>query len=108
MRCNAVLPKWLKPFPMLLRNAGYYCTNNSKTDYQFSKPSRSDIWDESGSRAHWKKRGKDQPFFAVFNYTGCHESGIASEAKYTAAATTSSGTPMRPSAFCAADVSAAA
>jgi arylsulfatase A-like enzyme len=84
MRCNAVLPKWLKPFPMLLRNAGYYCTNNSKTDYQFSQPSRSDIWDESGSRAHWKKRGKDQPFFAVFNYTGCHESGIASEAKYKA------------------------
>ena len=84
MRCNAVLPKWLKPFPMLLRKAGYYCTNNSKTDYQFSKPSRSEIWDESGSRAHWKKRGKDQPFFAVFNYTGCHESGIASEAKYKA------------------------
>lgn len=84
MRCNAVLPKWLKPFPMLLRKAGYYCTNNSKTDYQFSKPSRSEIWDESGSRAHWKKRAKDQPFFAVFNYTGCHESGIASEAKYKA------------------------
>ena len=36
MRCNASLPSWLKPFPMLLRNSGYYCTNNSKTDYQFS------------------------------------------------------------------------
>ena len=84
MRCNAVLPAWLKPFPMLLRKAGYYCTNNSKTDYQFSRPSRSDIWDESGSRAHWKKRDKGQPFFAVFNFTGCHESGIASEGKYKA------------------------
>ena len=24
MRCNASLPSWLKPFPMLLRNSGYY------------------------------------------------------------------------------------
>ena len=82
MRCNASLPSWLKPFPMLLREAGYYCTNNSKTDYQFSKPSVRDIWDQSGSRAHWKNREDGQPFFAVFNYTGCHESGIASEGKY--------------------------
>ena len=32
MRCNATLPPWLKPFPLLLREAGYYSTNNSKTD----------------------------------------------------------------------------
>ncbi len=83
MRCNAKLPKWLKPFPMYLRQAGYYCTNNSKTDYQFKKPSASEIWDSSGRKAHWKNRGKEnQPFFAVFNFTGCHESGIASESKY--------------------------
>lgn len=82
MRCNGKLPKWLKPFPMYLREAGYYCTNNSKTDYQFSKPSKSDMWDACSSKAHWKNREKGQPFFAVFNYTGCHESGIASESKY--------------------------
>lgn len=82
MRCNSLLPSWLKPFPKALKESGYYCTNNSKTDYQFSKPSTNEIWDESGSRAHWKNRKKDQPFFAVFNYTGCHESGIASESKY--------------------------
>ncbi|MFL2480777.1 MAG: sulfatase-like hydrolase/transferase [Verrucomicrobiales bacterium] len=84
MRCNAVLPSWLKPFPILLRGSGYYCTNNSKTDYQFSRPSTREIWDQSGSKAHWKNRKKGQPFFAVFNYTGCHESGIASEGKYKA------------------------
>ncbi|RMF40394.1 MAG: DUF229 domain-containing protein [Planctomycetota bacterium] len=84
MRCNARLPAWLKPFPILLREAGYYCTNNSKTDYQFQHPSASDIWDESSSRAHWKNRPDGVPFFAVFNFTGCHESGIASEAKYRA------------------------
>ncbi|MEM7476031.1 MAG: sulfatase-like hydrolase/transferase [Planctomycetota bacterium] len=83
MRCNAALPKWLKPFPAYLREAGYYCTNNSKTDYQFKSPSPKSFWDESSSKAHWKNREKDQPFFAVFNFTGCHESGIASESKYT-------------------------
>lgn len=83
MRCNAKLPSWLKPFPMYLKEAGYYCTNNSKTDYQFKSPSAAKIWDTSGNKGHWKNRErKDQPFFSVFNFTGCHESGIASEAKY--------------------------
>lgn len=83
MRCNATLPSWLQPFPMALRQAGYYCTNNSKTDYQFKKPTSREIWDQSSGKAHWKNRqSEDQPFFAVFNFTGCHESGIASESKY--------------------------
>ena len=83
MRCRAKLPAWLKPFPMYLKEVGYYCTNNSKTDYQFSKPSPKEIWNESSSKAHWRKRpNQDQPFFAVFNFTGCHESGIASKGKY--------------------------
>ena len=83
MRCNATLPTWLKPFPVYLREAGYYCTNNSKTDYQFSKPAKKEIWDICNAKGHWKNRPlKSQPFFAVFNFTGCHESGIASESKY--------------------------
>jgi arylsulfatase A-like enzyme len=82
MRCNATLPAWLTPFPRLLRDAGYYCTNNSKTDYQFKQPSADAIWDASSGKAHWKNRAAGQPFFAVFNFTGCHESGIASEEKY--------------------------
>ncbi len=83
MRCNATLPEFLKPFPIYLREAGYFCTNNSKTDYQFKIPSAKEIWDESGGKAHWRNRTKkNQPFFAVFNFTGCHESGIASESKY--------------------------
>jgi len=80
MRCNAKLPAHIKPFPIYLRQAGYYCTNNSKKDYQFREPK--DTWDESGGKAHWRKRKSGQPFFAVFNFTGCHESGIAGEAKY--------------------------
>lgn len=84
MRCDATLPKWLKPFPMYLREAGYYCTNQTKTDYQFSKPSPREIWDDTSAKAHWKNRTPGQPFFAVFNFTGCHESGIESKEKYEA------------------------
>lgn len=81
MRCTATLPDMIRPFPTYLRKAGYYCTNASKQDYQFKTPSGS--WDESSGKAHWRKRkDKNQPFFAVFNFTGCHESGIASESKY--------------------------
>ncbi|PAW63217.1 MAG: sulfatase [Verrucomicrobiia bacterium Tous-C2TDCM] len=82
MRCDTLLPGWLKPFPLYLREAGYYCTNNAKTDYQFSKPDPSEIWDEVSSRAHWKNRPAGRPFFAVFNFTGCHESSIADAKKY--------------------------
>ena len=82
MRCNAKLPDWLRPFPTYLREAGYYCTNASKTDYQFLDPGKDEIWDVCGAKGHWKYREEGQPFFAVFNFTGCHESGIASESKY--------------------------
>ncbi|MHC4225998.1 MAG: sulfatase-like hydrolase/transferase [Planctomycetota bacterium] len=80
MRCNAKLPPMIKAFSTYLRRAGYYCTNNSKTDYQTGD--LRDAWDESSNKAHWRKRKGRQPFFAVFNFTGCHESGIAGESKY--------------------------
>lgn len=81
MRCTATLPDMIKPFPVYLREAGYYCTNNSKQDYQFRTPKGT--WDESSGKAHWRNRSdKSQPFFSVFNFTGCHESGIASKGKY--------------------------
>lgn len=80
MRCEAALPDSIKPFPIQLREAGYYCANNSKKDYQFKDPKST--WDESSGKAHWKNRKDGQPFFAVFNFTGCHESGIADDEKY--------------------------
>ena len=73
---TAVPPHYVKAFTEYLRTAGYYCTNNSKTDYQFAKdPVPESIWDESSNNAHYKNRpDKDQPFFAVFNFMGTHES----------------------------------
>ena len=72
MRCQGVPPAEVKCFPEYLRAAGYYCTNNVKTDYQFDPPVTA--WDESSNKAHWRGRAKDQSFFAVINLTVSHES----------------------------------
>ncbi|MCA9189878.1 MAG: sulfatase-like hydrolase/transferase, partial [Planctomycetales bacterium] len=80
MRCQTNLPAGMHPFPVFLRQAGYYCSNNSKQDYQFATPP--DVWDDSSGKAHWRNRAAGQPFFAVFNFTGCHESGIKDAEKY--------------------------
>jgi len=74
MRCQGVPPHFVKCFPEYLRAAGYYCTNNSKTDYQFDPPFTA--WDECSNKAHWRNRPKDKPFFAVVNFTITHESQI--------------------------------
>jgi uncharacterized sulfatase len=74
MRSTTRLPDRMKCFPEFLRAAGYYCTNNSKTDYNFPTPKTA--WDESSRKAHWRNREAGQPFFAVFNFTVCHESQI--------------------------------
>jgi uncharacterized sulfatase len=74
MRSMVPLPAELKLYPLFLREAGYYCTNNRKTDYNVSAPAR--LWDESSGQAHWKKRADGQPFFAIFNSEKSHESQI--------------------------------
>ncbi len=74
MRSMTKLPEGMQFYPQILREAGYYCTNNSKEDYNLAKPG--EVWDESSKKAHWKNRRPGQPFFAVFNYTGTHESQI--------------------------------
>jgi len=75
MRSMVTLPPEIRCFPEYLREGGYYCTNNAKEDYNFHTPPGS--WDQSNGRAHWRNRpDPKQPFFAVFNYTGTHESHI--------------------------------
>lgn len=69
---SAVIPSEVKCFTEYLRAAGYFCTNNAKTDYQFAAPVTA--WDENGNKAHWKHRKDGQPFFAVFNHEVTHES----------------------------------
>ncbi|MEK7408903.1 MAG: sulfatase-like hydrolase/transferase [Acidobacteriota bacterium] len=74
MRCQAKLPPHVRCFPEYLREAGYYCANNVKTDYNFPPPKAA--WDESSQKAHWRNRPAGRPFFAVFNFTTTHESQI--------------------------------
>ncbi len=64
-------------FPKLLRDAGYYCTNNVKEDYNVAPHGK--VWDDSSKKAHWRNRAKNQPFFAVFNSTLSHESQIRAQ-----------------------------
>lgn len=66
-------------FPQLLREAGYYCTNNKKTDYNSGTPHQV-CWDECSDAASYNssKRKKDQPFFAVFNCLATHMGRIRS------------------------------
>ncbi len=74
MRSEVSLPPVAKMYPQYLREAGYYCTNNSKTDYNLKEPGQ--VWDESSNKAHWRKRAAGQPFFSIFNDTITHESQI--------------------------------
>lgn len=76
LRSQFPVPAEFAPFPALLRNAGYYCSNNVKTDYNLRDESTfiGKAWDESSATAHWRKRRAAQPFFAVFNFMTTHQS----------------------------------
>lgn len=75
MRSAVRLPEYVKLYPQMLRDHGYYCSNNVKTDYNLQVNEKK-IWDDTSNKAHWRNRKKDQPFFAVFNFTISHESQI--------------------------------
>jgi uncharacterized sulfatase len=93
MRSMTRMPAGWKMFPGYMRDAGYYCTNNGKEDYNLEKPEGT--WDVSvetalsiasstgaqngpfaAANGHWRNRRPGQPFFAVFNDLTTHESQI--------------------------------
>lgn len=79
MRSAFPLPEAMKGFPTFLREAGWYTTNNVKTDYNTGSRERiiKQSWNESSETAHWRKRSqyqRDQPFFSVFNLMTSHQS----------------------------------
>ncbi|MBN2030980.1 sulfatase-like hydrolase/transferase [bacterium] len=75
MRSYNPLPEGIRFFTNYLREAGYYCTNNSKEDYNVAEKPEG-CWDESSQEATYKNRQPGQPFFAVFNHTISHESSL--------------------------------
>jgi len=74
MRSQVDMPAFMKMYPQFLRETGYYCTNNSKTDYNLTAPGK--VWDNSSNKGHWRNRKPGQPFFAIFNFTTTHESQV--------------------------------
>lgn len=77
MRAKAKVAGILQTYPELLRQAGYFCTNNAKTDYNCDVDPMK-IWDRQGPDAHWRDRAPGQPFMAVFNHETTHESQLFS------------------------------
>ncbi|MDA7657935.1 sulfatase, partial [Verrucomicrobia bacterium] len=76
MRISVPFPEGVKCFPEYLREAGYFCSNKSKTDYQ-SVQDLSTVWDKQGAKhSDWRDRAPGQPFFSVINLTISHESQI--------------------------------
>jgi len=74
MRSTYDIPDNIKLFPRYLREVGYFCSNNSKTDYNHSGYDSSD-WDQI-SKGHYENRKPGQPFFSVFNLGTSHESSL--------------------------------
>ena len=72
---DAVPPHYVTGVTEYFRRAGYYCTLDSKTDYQFGEPFT--MWDRHADGAGWwdDARDADQPFFATFTNGVTHESG---------------------------------
>nr|WP_231127051.1 sulfatase-like hydrolase/transferase [Motilibacter aurantiacus] len=76
MRAVANMPSSVRGFPEYLRRAGYYTTNNSKTDYNANLDVTA-TWDANGAQAHWRNRPTaDTPFLATFTTLTNHESSL--------------------------------
>ncbi|HEX5790897.1 MAG TPA: sulfatase [Luteolibacter sp.] len=80
MRSRHPIPAFYQPYVSYLREAGYYCTNNSKTDYNFKGNDKA-IWDECSNKAHYRNRPEGKPFFAIFNLEISHESSLFDDGK---------------------------
>ncbi|MCP4753669.1 MAG: sulfatase-like hydrolase/transferase [Proteobacteria bacterium] len=77
MRSSYPIPRQIRFFPEYLREAGYYCTNKFKTDYN-CKTTPKGAWDRNmlSWLMPWRFRKEGQPFFHVINTTTTHESGM--------------------------------
>lgn len=76
LRSQFPIPASFLPFTAALRAAGYYCSNNVKTDYNVANEGAfvRAAWDDSSDQAHWRGRKAGQPFFSVFNLMTTHQS----------------------------------
>jgi arylsulfatase A-like enzyme len=75
-RSNYNIPSFVHGFPLYMQKAGYYTSNNVKTDYNVKNEEQfvKETWDESSTKAGWWNRKPGQPFFSVFNFIDSHQS----------------------------------
>jgi N-sulfoglucosamine sulfohydrolase len=78
MRSRYPIPSDITPYVTAMRAAGYYCSNQSKTDYNF-RGNDAKLWDDSSDRAHYRNRPANKPFLAVINLMTSHESSLFSD-----------------------------
>ncbi len=74
MRSMASLPKQFKMYPAYMREAGYFCVNPGKEDYNLEKVGK--VWDTINKKKTFSELKSHQPFLAVINQTNTHESKI--------------------------------
>lgn len=95
-RSQYPIPEQIKGFPYYLRQAGYFTSNNLKTDYNLANEKHfvreawnecfgsgswgtsylhdHDTFEEKSQEAGWWHRKPGQPFFSVFNLFNSHQS----------------------------------
>jgi len=76
LRSHFKIPADHHGFAQLLRDEGYFTSNNVKTDYNVANERQliDACWSRNGSDAHWRQRAESQPFFSVFNLMVTHQS----------------------------------
>ncbi|HAV65400.1 MAG TPA: sulfatase, partial [Verrucomicrobiales bacterium] len=69
------LPAGWHLWPWYLRQAGYYTSNNAKTDYNTA--GNEGVWNESSGKATWRRRpNPETPFFHMQTFGQSHESSL--------------------------------
>ncbi len=79
-RSQFKVPIALKGFASYLKNAGYFTSNNAKTDYNLAneKAFIENNWTAQGNKAEYTQRKENaQPFFSIFNVNQSHQSYTA-------------------------------
>ena len=73
---EVAMPEGTQLFHQYLRDAGYYVTNRSKTDYNMAVNDKK-TWNASSKKASWKgRKDADQPFFHFETIFISHESRL--------------------------------
>lgn len=77
MRSEVTLPDHIRGYPEYMRNAGYFCSNHVKLDYNWVPHEETwDVIDSDWQNKGWDLREPGQPFFTVVNITDTHSSQL--------------------------------